>query len=258
MSCTSARAAKSRCLRQTNGAISASSASPALAVAGAGPRLDHGRAFPGPPFPLVIMQRRFDRDRHRRRGRIRPQPQVDAEHVAVAVALLQKPRQALRDAHEERLRLDIRRQRRRGRIEEHDQVDVAGIIQLARAHLAHREHDQAAIVLGRIGVGRRQPPACGLLPQHKAQRRLHRGDRKIGQRRGDLHHRPDAADVARAQSAARLPISCGAAAASRRLRWPRPTPRGRSFRSVRPDAAPVRIRAAGPARAPSARTRSKR
>ena len=35
-----------------------------LGVAGAGPRLDHGRAFPGPPFPLVIMQRRFGRDRH--------------------------------------------------------------------------------------------------------------------------------------------------------------------------------------------------
>ena len=28
-------------------------------VAGAGPRLDHGRAFPGAPFPLVIMQGRF-------------------------------------------------------------------------------------------------------------------------------------------------------------------------------------------------------
>ena len=84
-----------------------------LGVAGAGPRLDHGRAFPGPPFPLVIMQRRLGRDRDLRRGRIGPQPQIDAKHVAVAGALLQQPRQALRDAHEERLRLDIRRQRRR-------------------------------------------------------------------------------------------------------------------------------------------------
>src|SRR5258707_1252890 len=25
-------------------------------VAGAGPRLDHGRAFPGPPFPLIIVK----------------------------------------------------------------------------------------------------------------------------------------------------------------------------------------------------------
>ena len=124
-------------------------------VAGAGPRLDHGGAFPGPPFPLVIMQRRFGRDRDLRRGGIRPQPQIDAEHVAVAVALLQHPRQALRDAHEKRLRLDIRRQRRRGGIEKHDQIDVAGIIQFAGAHLAHREHDQAAIVLGAFEDRRR-------------------------------------------------------------------------------------------------------
>ena len=63
-------------------------------IAGAGPRLDHRGAFPGPPFPLVIMQRRLDRHRDLRRGRIRPQPQIDAEHVAVAGALLQQPRQA--------------------------------------------------------------------------------------------------------------------------------------------------------------------
>ena len=39
-----------------------------LGIAGAGPRLDHGGAFPGPPFPLVIMQRRLGRDRDLRRG----------------------------------------------------------------------------------------------------------------------------------------------------------------------------------------------
>ena len=164
-------------------------------VAGAGPGLDHGGAFPGPPFPLVIMQRRLGRDRHLRRGWIRPQPQIDPEHVAVAGALLQQPRHGLRDAHEERRGLEVRGKRRCGRIEEHDQVDVAGIVQFARAHLAHGEHDQPAVVLGFVRVGRRQPPACGLLPQHKAQRRLHRGDREIGQRRRHLHHRPDAADV---------------------------------------------------------------
>ena len=30
-----------------------------LGIACAGPRLDHGRALPGPPLPFVIMQRRF-------------------------------------------------------------------------------------------------------------------------------------------------------------------------------------------------------
>src|SRR6202035_3833197 len=33
---------------------------PGPGVAGTGPRLDHGGAFPGPPFPLIIMQRRGD------------------------------------------------------------------------------------------------------------------------------------------------------------------------------------------------------
>ncbi len=79
-------------------------------VAGAGPRLDHRRAFPGPPFPLVIMQRRVDRHCDLCRGRIRPQAEIDAEDIAVAGALLQQPRQRLRHAHEKRRRLDVRNQ----------------------------------------------------------------------------------------------------------------------------------------------------
>ena len=145
-------------------------------IAGAGPRLDHGRALPGPPF--------------------RPQAQIDAKHVTVAGALLQDSRESLGDAHEKRLRLDARSERRRGGIEKHDQIDIAGIIQLARAHLAHGEYDETAIVLGGIEVRRRQPSSLGFLPQHEAQRRLHRGDRKVGQRRRHPHHRPDPADVA--------------------------------------------------------------
>ncbi len=167
-----------------------------VCVAGAGPRLDHGRAFPGASFPLVIMQRRGGRNGHRRRGRIRPQPQVDAKHVAVAGALRQQPRQPLRHAHKERLRLDIGCQRRRVEIEKHDQVDVAGIIQLAGAHLAHGEHGQTAVVLGGIETRRQQPASRGFLPQHMAQRRLNRGDRQIGQRSRHPHHRPDPANVA--------------------------------------------------------------
>ena len=128
-------------------------------IAGADARLDHRRALPGAPFPLVIMQRRVGRHRDLRRGRIGPQPQIDAEHIAVAGALLQQPRHRLRDADEERLRLDVLRQRRRVRIEEHDEVDVAGIVQFARAHLAHGEHEQAAIRFGPFGVIRRQPAA---------------------------------------------------------------------------------------------------
>ena len=165
-------------------------------VAGARPRLDHRRAFPGSPFPLVIMQRRVGRNRHLRRGRIGPQAQIDAEHVAVARALLQQTRERLRHAHEERRRLDVGDQRGGGGIEKHDQVDVAGIVQFAGAHLAHGEHDQAGALLRPVMIDGRHPAARDLLAQQEAQGRLHRDGRKIGQRRRHPHHRPDPADVA--------------------------------------------------------------
>ena len=76
-------------------------------VAGANARLDHRSAFPGPPFPLVIMQRGVSGYRDLRRGRIGPQAQIDAEHVAIAGALLQQAGQRLCHAHEERCRLDV-------------------------------------------------------------------------------------------------------------------------------------------------------
>ena len=137
-------------------------------ITGAGPRLDHGRAFPGTPFPLVIVQRRLGRNGHLCRGRIRPEPQIDPKHVALTNALLQEPREGLRHADEKRLRLDIRRERRCGRIKEHDQIDIAGVVQLARAHLAHRKHDQPAVVLRFIGIRWQKPSACGFLSQNKA------------------------------------------------------------------------------------------
>jgi hypothetical protein len=81
-------------------------------------------------------------------------------------------------------------------IEEHDQIDIAGIVQLAGAHLAHCEHEQAAALLRIVGIARRQSAAHRLLPQQISQRHLHRRDRDIGQCRRHLHDRPDAADVA--------------------------------------------------------------
>ena len=165
-------------------------------VAGAGARLDHRGALPGPPFPLVIMQRRLGRHRHLRRGRIGPQAQIDAEHIAVAGALLQQAGQRLRHAHEERRRLDVGDQRGRGGIEKHDQVDVAGIVQFARAHLAHREHDQAGALLRPVGIEGGHAAARDLLAQQEAQGGLHGGYREVSQRCRHPHHRPDPADVA--------------------------------------------------------------
>ena len=165
-------------------------------VAGTRTCLDHRRAFPGAPFPLVIVQRRVGRNRDLRRGRIGPQAQVDAKHVTLARALLQQARERLRHAHEERRRLDVGDQRGRRGIEKHDEIDVAGIVQFARAHLAHGQHDQAGALLRPVVIGRRHPAARDLLAQQEAQRRLHGDGRKIGQRRRHPHHRPDPADVA--------------------------------------------------------------
>ena len=117
-------------------------------VAGAGARLDQGGAFPVPAAALVIMQRGGGRDRDLGRGRIGPQPQIDAEHVAVAGALLQKLHETARQPHEERPGSMPGASVGAARIEEHDQIDVARKVELAGAHLAHRQHDTAGSGLG--------------------------------------------------------------------------------------------------------------
>ncbi len=54
-----------------------------LRIAGAGPRLDHGGAFPILPLAFVIGFRRFGGDRHLGRARVRPEPQIDAKDIAL-------------------------------------------------------------------------------------------------------------------------------------------------------------------------------
>ena len=105
----------------------------------------------------------------------------------------------------------------RGGIEKHDQVDVAGIVQLARAHLAHGEHDQAGALLRPVLIDGGHAAARDLLAQQEAQAPSARSlppDRSAP---------PSPASPARprrcrtARSTARPPTSCGEAAASRRL-----------------------------------------
>ena len=123
-------------------------------VAGAGARLDHGGALPVLPDAFVVGQRRRLRHGDRGRGRIGTQAQIGAEDVAVGGALLQQLHQPLRQPHEHRPRLDVGRQRRRVRVVEDDEIDVAGIVELAAAHLAERQHDITAADL-RFGMDRR-------------------------------------------------------------------------------------------------------
>ncbi len=164
-------------------------------VAGAGARLDHGGALPVLPDALVIGQRRRGRDRDRGRGRIGPQPQIGAEHVAVGGALLQQLHQPLRQPHEQRRRLGILRQGRRRRVVEHDEIDVARVVELERAHLAHRQHDVAAADLRLRLVFWREAAGARGLGQHEAGGGIDRGIGQVGERARRPHHRPHAADI---------------------------------------------------------------
>ncbi len=122
-------------------------------VAGARARLDHRGAFPVLPGALVVVQRRGQRDRDLGRGRIGTQPQVGAEHVAVRGALLHQLDEVAREADEKRTRLDALGERGRVLVVEHDEIDIARIVELERAHLAHRERDITAALLRLRGIG---------------------------------------------------------------------------------------------------------
>ena len=118
---------------------------PEVEIARRRARLDHRGALPVLPERLVIGGGAGDRQGDRRRGGIGPQAKIDAKHVAVGGPLLQKARERLNDAHEQRARLDAIGNRGGARIVQHDEIDVARIVEFARAVLAERQHDEAAI-----------------------------------------------------------------------------------------------------------------
>ena len=55
------------------------------------------------------------------------------------------------------------------RLVEHDQVDIAGIVQLARAELAHAKRENSAIGCRLSGVGQCEAAAAVLLPQKEGE-----------------------------------------------------------------------------------------
>ena len=164
-------------------------------VAGAGTRLDHGGALPVLPHALVVVECGGGRDRDLGGSGIRPQPQVGAKYIAVAGALLHQFHEPLREPHIERRGLNASRQRGHAGVVEDDQIDVARIIELARTHLAHREHDIAAALFGPFRINRMIAPALRGIGQEKAHRRTERSVGEFSQRRCDARHRPDAADI---------------------------------------------------------------
>ncbi len=71
---------------------------PGLQIAGAGARLDEGRALPVLPEALVVDERRLRRQRELGGAGVGAQAQIGAEHVAVAGALLQELHEIARQA----------------------------------------------------------------------------------------------------------------------------------------------------------------
>ena len=114
---------------------------------------------------LVIVERRRHRDRDLGRGRIGTQPHIDAKHVAVVRCAPAAAGSSRRVKAAQRKRRVRRPAANAGasRVEKHDEVDVARIIEFARPHLAHGEHDQAAS----RPPGRRAP-ASAIMPARAA------------------------------------------------------------------------------------------
>ncbi len=145
-------AARSKYLRQRNGASASSTLHAQREVARDRPCLDQRRALPVLAEALVIGQRRRHGDGDCPGARLRPQPQVDAQHVAVGGRRLQQAHEVAHEAHVERLHAVAVAHRGLAGIVEADEVDVARVVELGAAELAQREHDEAAALLGVVAV----------------------------------------------------------------------------------------------------------
>ena len=156
LSMVSCTIAKSRCRRQTKGLSVSRNRAPAATSPATGPRLDVGRAFPGPPVGLVVAFRRRHRDAGpaltlasgRRRRSVRktyPSAVVSPRLAAILRVARMKPARA--SNHLVGVEAVRRRRGRSGRCRR--------IVQLSRAHLAHGERGPCR---RRRGGG--PPPSC--------------------------------------------------------------------------------------------------
>jgi hypothetical protein len=133
------------------------------------------------------------------RARIRPQAQIDTEDIAVRRALLDDAGDLLRQLDEEARGLADAGGLGHLRIEEDDDIDVGGVVQLAGAMLAERQHDKPGALAGLIGVGKLDPAETGGLMQSVLAGKLHRHVGGGAERGGDRLDRPDAADIGERQ-----------------------------------------------------------
>ncbi len=91
------------------------------------------------------------------------------------------------------------------RVEQHDQVDIRGVVELARAQLAHGQHHVAAGPLRRLRIGEFQLAALGRGAQQVAQRHGERAIGEVRERGGDPLERPMPGQVGQPDQQRRLP-----------------------------------------------------
>ena len=101
----------------------------------------------------------------------------------------------MRQAHEQRTRLDVGCESGRLWVEENDKIDVARIIQLKGPHLAHREDEIAGADFRMPGIGGRQLSAQSKTIKQKMHRRTDGAVGQLGHRSGDLFGLPNPADI---------------------------------------------------------------
>ena len=125
---------------------------------------------------------------------------------------------ALCHAHEQRAPARVPAERRLRAVEEHDEIDVARIVELARAVLAEREHDDAAAAL-RIGrLDRARAARRARAGAEGSERRADGGVGEAGQRLGRRTTSQTPPRSASAISSADFAAWRGAAPASARPR----------------------------------------
>ena len=164
-------------------------------ITGAGPRLDPGGPLPCPADTFIVAFGGGHRDADRRDRRVRAQPQIGAKDIAIGGAVRDQ-RHHLAGDPQKRGPCLLRVAGIAGFVEQANQVDVGGIVQLARAHLAHRKDHHATGGRGIVGAGTGQSAAADFSGNEVLQAEVHRTVRKVSQRTGHLLQRPDATQIA--------------------------------------------------------------
>ena len=166
-----------------------------LRITRAGARLDHGGAFPVLAHSLIVIQRRIGGDGDLCGAGIGTQAQIGAKDIAVAGDFAEQFDHAAHDIHRRPAHVAALGKWKFLRVVKHHQIDIAGVIQLMRAVLAHRQHRHAQALLEPCAVALFHAGTHRFLPQQETQRAADAGIGKARQPGGDLAHIPATFDI---------------------------------------------------------------